>query len=124
DYAPAPLFVCSGGGLNRYFGGDNRSWAVNSAAYRTRANLTMNWNNDANNTTRAVSNTRLYSKSGSTYTLLDTKNAGVTGIQWSFPPSVIPPWIQRHFLLGHSVANPFCVSAAAIDYNVVGFVNR
>lgn len=26
DYAPAPALVCSGGGLNRYFGGDNRSW--------------------------------------------------------------------------------------------------
>lgn len=32
--------------------------------------------------------------------------------------------MQRHFLLGHSVANPFCNSLAVIDYTVVGFVNR
>lgn len=122
-WAPAPWPVCSGGGSSRYFKGDNRSWNANSNLYRTRSRVVMHWADDDLNTTHsAVRSTQLYSLSGGVYSLLETRTASSSGISYGFPQGTLPPWIARNARVVHSVANPFCWSVAAIDYQVEAWV--
>lgn len=121
--APPPP-VCSGGGLNRFFKGDNRSWNANSTLYRTRARVVMHWaDDDRNDVFREAKSTHLYNRSPTgVYSHVETRTASSSGINFNFPLHTLPPWIARNARVGHTVANPFCWSIAAIDYEVAAWV--
>ncbi len=121
--APPPP-VCSGGGLNRFFKGDNRSWNANSSLYRTRARVVMHWaDDDRNDTFREVKSSHLYHRSSSgVWSHVETRTASSSGIKFNFPLHTLPPWIARNARVGHTIANPFCWSIAAIDYDIAAWV--
>lgn len=122
--AAPPWPVCSGGGLNRFFKGDNRSWNANSTLFRTRARVVMHWaDDDRNDTFREVKATHLYSRSPSgVYSHVESRTASSSGIKFNFPLSTLPPWIARNARVVHNASNPFCWSIAAIDYEVAAWV--
>jgi hypothetical protein len=119
--------LCSGGiGFeDRVFDGDNRGFSAASDRYRTRVDAYVNWLIQFEEIRRRVGESRLYRDNGDgTYTLLETRQASVDGIQPTYFTWQADPF-QKRFNVTHEVGNPFCpLGRPAISASYNGYVYR
>lgn len=121
NFLHVPLAGCSYSGDTQYFKGDNRGFSTSqTASYRTRFDVTANWNTATLGWSRLVGTTNVYTNSNNSYVPLDSATAPNTSMQVTATSTTSS---RAVFKMAQDVKNPFCASNG-IFFNFNVAINR
>jgi hypothetical protein len=112
DYFEPVSYACEGSTDKQdyWYGGDNRDQSPgtatwNSGKFRTQGNAYTYWGSKSYRSSQAVAPTKRYVKSGTTYTLKDSRVADNTGFSVR---ALSNDGRTSRWIFEHEVANPYC----------------